>query len=109
YFDAGGFENKVIIGGISSEGLNDNIGPEITIFLNDENFVDGGLTDENPILIAKLFDENGINTVGNGIGHDITAIIDEESASPIVLNDYYNADLDTYQSGSLRYNLKNLE
>jgi hypothetical protein len=108
-YDAGGFENKVIIGGISAEGLSDNVGPEINLFLNDENFVDGGLTDENPILIAKLFDENGINTVGNGIGHDITAIIDEKTANPIVLNDYYNSDLDTYQSGSLRYNLKNLE
>ena len=30
-------------------------------------------SDETPILIAKLFDENGINTVGNGIGHDVTA------------------------------------
>jgi hypothetical protein len=107
--DAGGNENKVIIGGISEAGLNDNIGPEISLFLNEETFIDGGLTNESPILIAKLFDENGINTVGNGIGHDITAIIDAETSNPIVLNDYYNADLDTYQSGSLRYNLTNLE
>jgi hypothetical protein len=107
--DAGGNENKVIIGGISEAGLNDNIGPEISLFLNEETFIDGGLTNESPILIAKIFDENGINTVGNGIGHDITAIIDAETSNPIVLNDYYNADLDTYQSGSLRYNLTNLE
>lgn len=106
--DAGGYENKVIIGGISETGLNDNIGPEISLYLNDENFVDGGLTSENPILIAKVFDENGINTVGNGIGHDIMAIIDAETSNPIILNDYYNSDLDTYQSGSIRYNLKNL-
>jgi hypothetical protein len=107
--DAGGNENKVIIGGISEAGLNDNIGPEISLFLNEETFIDGGLTNESPILIAKVFDENGINTVGNGIGHDVTAIIDGETSNPIILNDYYNADLDTYQSGSLRYNLTNLD
>jgi hypothetical protein len=61
------------------------------------------------VLIAKLFDENGINTVGNGIGHDLTAIIDEKTAKPIVLNDYYTADLDSYQSGTIRYSLPKLE
>ncbi|MGV3631894.1 MAG: type IX secretion system sortase PorU [Bacteroidota bacterium] len=107
--DAGGAEKRVIIGGIDPNGINDNAGPEITLYLNTEEFVNGGLTDESPTLVAELFDENGINTVGNGIGHDIMAVIDQESASPIVLNDYYNADLDTYQSGSVRYQLQNLE
>ncbi|MES2587458.1 MAG: type IX secretion system sortase PorU, partial [Bacteroidota bacterium] len=107
--DASGLEEKIIIGGVNPLGLMDNVGPEIDMYFNEENFVDGGFTDENPILIAKLFDENGINTIGNGIGHDIMAIIDEESSKPIVLNNYYSADLDTYQSGSLRYNLSGLE
>jgi len=61
------------------------------------------------VIIAKLFDENGINTVGNGIGHDLTAVIDANSADPIVLNEYYTADLDSYQSGSVRYNMPVLE
>lgn len=107
--DAGGAEKRFIIGGIDPNGISDNTGPEITLYLNTEDFVNGGLTDESPTLVAKLFDENGINTVGNGIGHDIMAVIDQESANPIVLNDYYNADLDTYQSGSVRYQLQNLE
>ena len=46
---------------------------EVNLFMNDENFVSGGQTDLRPVLLAKIFDENGINTVGNGIGHDITA------------------------------------
>jgi hypothetical protein len=107
--DAGGAEKRVVIGGIDPNGITDNAGPEITLYFNTEDFVNGGLTDESPTLVAKLFDENGINTVGNGIGHDILAVIDQESANPIVLNDYYNADLDTYQSGSVRYQLQNLE
>ncbi len=106
--DAGGLEEKIIIGGINPNGIMDNTGPEITMFLNDETFIDGGLTNQSPMLVAKLFDENGINTVGNGIGHDIMAVIDAETANPIVLNEYYSANLDTYQSGSLKYNLRDL-
>jgi hypothetical protein len=47
-------------------------------------------------------------TVGNGIGHDITAILDGNTAEPIVLNDFYVSDLDTYQSGKLEYNFSRL-
>ncbi len=107
--DAGGQDQRFIVGGIDSIGINDQKGPDITLYLNDEQFVSGGITDETPILIADLFDENGINTVGNGIGHDIVAVIDDESSNPLVLNEFYTANLDTYQSGSVRYTLPTLE
>ena len=107
--DAMGYDKSVTIGGVNPNGINDDKGPDIELFMNDESFVSGGLTDENPILIAKLFDENGINAVGTGIGHDIIAIIDENSANPIILNEYFLADLNTYQSGIINYNFTNLE
>lgn len=106
--DAGGSDDRIIIGGIDTVGLNDNEGPTIDLYLNDELFVSGGITNETPVLIANLFDESGINTVGNGIGHDLVAIIDANTANPIVLNEYYTADVDSYQSGSLRYTLPKL-
>ena len=106
--DAAGVDTSFIIGGIDPIGVLDNIGPEVDLFLNDEKFIDGGITDATPVLYAKIFDENGINTVGNGIGHDLTAIIDENSSASINLNDYYSSDLDTYQSGSIRYELPEL-
>jgi hypothetical protein len=107
--DGSGFDQRFVIGGIDPNGIDDAQGPEIQLFLNDENFVSGGITNETPVIFAKFYDENGINTVGNGIGHDITAIIDENSADPIILNEYYTADLDSYQSGSLRYLLPKLD
>lgn len=107
--DAVGAEQRVIVGGVNPNGLNDDVGPEIDIYLNNENFANGGITDETPFLIAKLNDENGINTVGNGIGHDITAVIDAKTSSPIVLNEYFKNDLDSYQKGELRYQLSSLE
>ena len=47
--------------------------------------------------------------MGSGIGHDITVIIDNDNSAPIVLNDFYTADLDTYQSGEIRYHFPSLD
>lgn len=106
--NAGGYSKAFIIGGIDTTGLNDQEGPQVELFLNNEDFVNGGLTDETPILIAHLFDESGINTVGNGIGHDITLIIDDKVSEAKVLNDFYESDLDTYQSGKIRFQMEKL-
>jgi hypothetical protein len=59
-------------------------------------------------LFLKAFDENGINTIGNGIGHDIVAILDGKTSDPIVLNDYYTTNLNDYKSGEVRYQFKDL-
>jgi len=107
--DAYGYDTNFRIGGIDPNGINDNEGPQLEVFLNDENFIDGSITDETPVLLVKAFDENGINTVGNGIGHDITAIIDGKSSDPIVLNEYYSSELNSYQSGEIRYQMSELE
>jgi hypothetical protein len=107
--DALGSDTRVIVGGIDPNGIIDNDGPEIELYLNEDTFVSGGISDETPILIAQLYDENGINTVGNGIGHDLIAVLDGETGNPIVLNDYYTADLDSYQSGEIRYNFSELD
>lgn len=101
--DANDYYNGFIIGGTDSTAASDVTGPEVELYMNNEDFVFGGITDENPDLFSKLFDENGFNTTGNGIGHDITAVLDESTSNPIVLNDYFEADLDSYQKGSIRY------
>jgi Peptidase family C25 len=106
--DQAGANFDVKIGGINENAPEDNIGPVINLFMNDENFVSGGITNESPTLLAKLQDENGINTA-SGIGHDITAIIDGDEANPIVLNDYYQADLDDYTNGTVSYAFRDLE
>ncbi len=106
--DADGQDKRFIVGGLNAAGLNDNVPPTIEIFMNDDSFVSGGLTDEKPKLIASVFDENGVNTVGNGIGHDIVAILDNNTSDPVVLNDYYTADLDSYQSGRVEYDFSGL-
>ncbi len=107
--DANGYTESILIGGINSNAIADEEGPVIELFLNDESFVSGGLTDENPSLLAKIYDESGINTVGNGIGHNIEAYLDDNTAESIILNDQYESDLDTYKSGQINYQLSELE
>jgi len=102
-FDAYGYNLDMVIGGTSSEYIDDYDGPRIALFMNDTNFISGGITDKNPSLYAMLYDESGINTVGNGIGHDMLAILDQESASPIVLNDFYESDINSFKSGIIDY------
>jgi len=107
--DANGYHDNFYIGGTSDNYAEDNVGPEIELFMNDENFVFGGMTDENPILLANIYDLHGINMVGNGIGHDIIAILDEETENSFILNDYYEADLNSYQRGKVYFPFEDLE
>lgn len=106
--DHTGFNLELKIGGLNENAPEDNVGPSIRLFMNDETFVSGGVTNDSPILIAKLEDENGINTA-SGIGHDLIAILDGDEANPIVLNEYYQADVDNFMKGTASYRLRNLE
>ncbi len=106
--DASGYSDEIVVGGYNSLAPFDENGPEISLFINTRNFVSGGITDPNPVVLADIRDESGINTVGNGIGHDITAMLDDRTAEPLVLNDYYVTDLNTFTSGTVSYPLSKL-
>ncbi|WP_339626460.1 type IX secretion system sortase PorU [uncultured Winogradskyella sp.] len=106
--DQAGSNFDIKIGGINENAPEDNVGPVINLFMNDENFVSGGITNESPNLLAKLQDENGINTA-SGIGHDIIAILDGDETNPFVLNDYYQANVDDYTNGVVSYPFRDLE
>ena len=86
----------------------DTTGPEIVLYLNDEAFKNGGITSENPILIAKFYDTSGINATGNGIGHDIVLALNGDQRNSIILNSFFSNELNEYQRGILRYQLAEL-
>lgn len=105
--DAHGY-TQCYIGGAADSANIDNEGPTVRVFLNDTLFMAGGITDENPVMLAILEDESGINTTGNGIGHDITLIIDGDESNKVILNNNYEAELDNYRRGTVNYPLFNL-
>lgn len=102
-----GYNSIIKIGGINENAPQDNISPKVKLYMNDETFVSGGITNASPFLLAFLEDENGINTA-SGIGHDIVAILDGDVSNPYILNDYYQTKLDDYTNGNLRFPLRNL-
>lgn len=106
--DAGGVFSGFSVGGTSESLLADDKGPEIELFMNDENFVFGGMTNSSPVLLANLRDDYGINVTGNAIGHDITAILDDDNQNILILNDFYESAKDDYTSGKVQYPLKAL-
>jgi len=112
------FNNQVqLIGGINPDGINDNEAPKVKVYMNNTNFADGGITDQNPLLLACVTDDKGINSTGSGIGHDITTILDGKIIDTVVLNDFYfsgdgngcaNPSLKDYQKGNVTYPFRNL-
>ena len=58
--------------------------------------------------MADLEDESGINTSGSGIGHDITAILDDNMGGIINLNNNFQSSQDSYKAGKILYQLPGL-
>lgn len=114
-----GVTTKVVkVGDQNPDGLNDDKGPAIGLYMNNLNFVDGGITDRDPYLLACLVDDSGINMSGIAIGHDITAVLDGDVEGTYVLNEYYeggdnnpctNPQVLDYQKGQVMYKLSRLE
>jgi len=101
----GGVELSYKIGGTSDSLKDDTEFDQLDLFLDDESWVFGGSTSPTPLLLAKLLDSNGINTVGSGIGREMEAILDAgtDNEKKIVLNDFYKPELNSYQSGKIEY------
>ncbi len=106
--DGHGYFDQFMVGGTADDYEPDYEGPQISLYLNDTTFVSGDKVNPNPLLLAYIFDESGINTTGQ-LGHDIVAVLNDNTANQYVLNDYYQADIDTYKSGRVVYPFSDLE
>lgn len=105
--DKTGYNTDIKIGGIDENAVADTTPPKVRLYMNDESFVNGGITNESPFFLAFLEDEHGINTA-SGIGHDIVAILDGDENNPYILNDYYETELDDFTKGKIRFPFRNL-
>lgn len=107
--DAQGYFEDFIVGGYSNNSVEDHDGPRIKLFIGDTTFVSGGFTDENPRLLALLSDENGINTTGSGIGHDLVANLSGPSEVQAILNEFFVGKLNSSTEGTVLYPFANLK
>ncbi len=106
--DAAGSFSNFLIGGTDPNAVADDQGPKVEVFMNTQDFVFGSAVNPNPTLLVRLSDDNGINVVGNSIGHDLEGVLNEDTQNTYLLNDFYESDLDDYTAGEVRYPMKDL-
>jgi hypothetical protein len=101
---ANGACDRFKVGG-AEQWTNDSIGPSIYCYLNDPSFVNGGDVNSTPYFVAEITDKDGINTTGNGIGHDLELMIDGSMAMTYNLNANFQYDFGSYTSGTTYYSI----
>ena len=106
--EANGRFTNFTVSGTASELPDDKQGPIVQMYLNDENFREGDVVNETPLLFVTLEDENGLNMTGSGIGHDITAIVDNKEAWTYSLNSYFTPTVGDYRKGSITFSVPEL-
>lgn len=112
------YKDDLKVGGINPNGVDDDEGPVVNLYMNNLNFAPGGITDRSPYLLACVTDSTGINATGAGIGHDITQLLNEDINTTTVLNQFFeggenapckNPGIKDYQQGRVLYRLRDLE
>ncbi len=106
--DGVGQSTEAAVATTAGERPSDGEGPQISLFVNDSTFVDGGPTSSQGVLVARLRDASGINTVGAGVGHELLATVDGDAARAVDVGRYYQGDLNTYRAGTVRVPLSAL-
>ncbi|NND71714.1 MAG: type IX secretion system sortase PorU [Rhodothermales bacterium] len=106
--DAAGYSENIFVGGTSDNPPNDIAGPEVRLFLNDTTFVSGGLTNPDPQLIVKVFDESGINTVGAGVGHELLLTVNGDEINSTDISSGFQSEPNSYQKGTVTWALSDL-
>lgn len=107
--DATGQYGNIMFGGFNDSVEISEQHPTVQLFIGDSTFRSGGITNEAPTIYARLRDSIGINAAGSGLGHDITAVIDNNPYSTVTLNDYYQPDIFDSRGGEVIYTLGKLE
>ncbi len=103
--DAAGQSENFTVGGTSDNPPDDNAGPGINLFLNDTTFVSGNTVPANPELIARLFDESGINMVGAGVGHEMLLVVDGDQSDARDISSGFIAERNSFQRGEATWRL----
>ena len=104
---AHGVCNEFFVGGTGNTD-NDGIGPSVYCYLNSPSFSNGGDVNTEPMFFAEISDEDGINTTGSGIGHDLQLVIDGKMNLTYQLNDCFRYDFGSYTKGVASFKIPQL-
>lgn len=102
--DASGYQD-IQVGGSNDLAAVDITAPEISLYLDNEQFVSGNFVSRRPLVLADISDISGLNLTGIGLGHDLIVSIDEEEAFTYTANDAFTYDLGSSSTGKLQFQI----
>ena len=108
--DASGFW-KFNIGGSSPINFVDTMGPSVKAYMGDTLFIKGGSVQSETQFVGRVFDPNGLNATGSGIGRDMVLTLDPgtEDEQSFVVNEFFSYDANSYQQGTITFPLTDLK
>lgn len=95
----------VTIGGSLNTPLNDSA-PTLKAYLNNTDFKDGDAVTPSPVLVVDIFSENGINLSQTGLGHGLSAQLNDTITYD--LSSYFVNSKDDYKNGKVRFPIEQL-
>ena len=113
--EASGYFSHYCLTGTDDYQQTDTVGPVIKqLFLNDNNWKDGGVVNATPYFFAEVQDESGFNATGNTVGHDMVLTI-RCTSNPLLaseqhtLNDYFTTYTGDRSTGNIQYSIPSLQ
>ena len=104
-YDAAGADIELQTGGAGLQEKNDGMGPNLDCYLDDSTFKSGETVGQNPKLYVNMKDASGINFSQLGIGHEMTATLDQDFRKTYFLNEFYKPIASGLLKGSITYPL----
>lgn len=106
--EASGVCRNLYAYGLDESVLPDTVAPVIeSLYLNHSSFKPDVAVDANPMLIARVSDDVGINMSSAGIGHQMTIRLDDDKVLTDV-SSQFTPDDDGSPAGSIFYQLPEL-
>ncbi|GCC50717.1 hypothetical protein SanaruYs_09350 [Chryseotalea sanaruensis] len=99
--------SSIEVGGSATISGNDIEAPQLTAFMNDATFVNGGIVSADSRLVVRISDESGITISNYGIGNDLVAVLDDEAIYE--LGDYFLADINDFTKGTVVFPLRDIK
>lgn len=103
--DAMGSTEQILVGGISDSVEADTVGPTIEVWVDYLRDANGNALQQTPVLHAIVSDPQGVNVTGQGVGHDLSLIIDGNRTEAVVLNEFFAYENGSSSTGTVNYQL----
>lgn len=103
-----GHYDRFCLYGTEESATPDTLGPDIYLYLETPDFIDGGTIANNPTFYASIADSSAISILTGNLGHDMELWIDDDKSTTKVVSDYFAFEYGSYSKGLVEYPIGNL-